>query len=336
MKLIILGGTAFLGRHLVETALARGHEVTLFNRGRRNPDLFPELERLRGERPGDLGALRGRSWDVAIDTSGYTPQAVSASASLLADAVEHYTFVSSISVYADPVAPDTDETGRVGVLPPEQQGTEEVTNDTYGPLKVLAEQAAEAAMPGRVLVVRAGLIVGPHDPTDRFTYWPARVARGGEVLAPDTPDRAVQFIDARDLAAWMLDMAEARQTGVFNTTGPERRLTIGAVLETCRTVSNSDAHFTWVDEKTLLEHKIEPYTELPLWVPAEAEGFGRINNRKAIGAGLTFRPLAKTVRDTLAWDQTRLAGSPRANGLSPERETELLNVWKIRSIGQRS
>lgn len=328
MRIVILGGTGFLGRHLVETALARGHVLTLFNRGRRNPDLFPALEQLRGERPDNLEALRGRTWEAAIDTSGYTPRAVAASAGLLAQAVQHYTFVTSISVYADPVAPDTDETGRVGRLPLERQATEEITGETYGPLKALAEQAAEDAMPGRVLAVRAGLIVGPYDPTDRFTYWPARVARGGQVLAPDRPDRPVQLIDARDLAAWMLDLAEARRTGVFNATGPERRLTIGEVLDTCRTVSGSKASFAWVDEKTLLDNKVEPYTELPLWVPAEAEGFGRINIRKAIGAGLTFRPLADTVRDTLAWDRTRPADAPRANGLSPARETEILDVWK--------
>ena len=156
--------------------------------------------------------------------------------------------------------------------------------------------------------------------SDRFTYWPARVARGGRVLAPDTPERAVQFIDARDLAAWILDKAEGRQAGVFNATGPERRLTMGEVLETCRTVSGSDARFAWVDEKTLLAHNAGAYTELPLWVPREAEGFGRFNNRKAISAGLRFRPLADTVRDTLAWDRTRPAEAPRVNGLSPERE----------------
>ena len=327
MQLLILGGTAFVGRHLVETALARGHEVTLFNRGRRNPDLFPDLERLRGARPDDLGALRGRTWDAAIDTSGYTPHAVAASAGLLAQAVAHYTFVSTLSVYDEPLLPGTDEASPVRRLPAELQSTEEVSGETYGPLKVLAEQAAEAAMPGRVLTVRSGLIVGPYDPSDRFTYWPARVARGGEVLAPDRPERAVQFTDVRDLAGWMLDMAAARRTGVFNSTGPERRLTMGEVLETCRAVSGSDAQFTWVDEKTLLDHHVASYTELPLWVPREIEGFGQFNNRKAIGAGLSFRPLAETVRDTLAWDRGRPLGAPRTNGLSPEREAEILLAW---------
>src|SRR5260221_13589599 len=233
MRLLILGGTAFVGRHLVEAALARGHTVTLFNRGRRNPDLFPELERLRGERPDDLAALRGREWDAAIDTSGYTPRAVAASAGLLAEAVAHYTFISTISVYADEMPAGTDENGPLSQMPEDKAGTEEVTGETYGPLKVLAEQAAEAAMPGRVLTPRPGLIVGPYDPTDRFTYWPARVARGGEVLAPDGPDVPVQFIDARDLAAWTLDSVEAGRTGVFNLTGPAQPLTFGDLLETC-------------------------------------------------------------------------------------------------------
>jgi 2'-hydroxyisoflavone reductase len=231
------------------------------------------------------------------------------------------------------VAPETDESGPVGTLPPDKQGTQEITDETYGPLKVLAERAAEAAMPGRVLIVRAGLIVGPFDPTDRFTYWPARVARGGEVLAPDAPDLPVQFIDARDLARWMLDKIVDGQTGVFNVTGPERRLTIGQVLETCRAVSGSEASFAWVDEKTLLECKVEPYAELPLWVPREADAFDRMNNRKAIAAGLTFRPLAETVRDTLEWDKTRPADGPRQNGLSQEREAEILSAWHSRQAG---
>jgi 2'-hydroxyisoflavone reductase len=327
MKVLILGGTVFLGRHVAEAAVARGHTVTLFNRGRRNPDLFPELERLVGERPDDLEALRGRSWEAAIDTSGYTPRAVGASAGLLAGAVEHYTFVSTILVYADPVAAGTDESGALAVLTPEQAGTETVTGETYGALKVLAEQAAEAAMPGRVLTVRAGLIVGPYDPTDRFTYWPARVARGGEVLAPGRPEGPAQFIDVRDLAAWMLDMAEARQTGVFNATGPARSLTFGELLETCRAATGSEADFVWVDEDTLLAQHVAPFTELPVWLPAEAEGIERINNGKAVAAGLTFRPLAETVRDTLAWDRLRPAEAKRANGLSAEREAEILRAW---------
>jgi 2'-hydroxyisoflavone reductase len=327
MRLLILGGTAFVGRHLVEAAVGRGHAVTLFNRGRRNPDLFPELERLQGERPDELEALRGRQWDAAVDTSGYTPRAVAASAGLLAGAVAHYTFISTISVYAEGVPADTDEQGELGRLPADKAATDEVTGETYGPLKVLAEQAAETAMPGRVLIPRPGLIVGPYDPTDRFTYWPARVAAGGEVLAPDAPDRPVQFIDARDLAGWVLDSIEAGRTGVFNVTSPARRWTFGEVLDTCRGVSGSAARFTWVDEPTLLEHQVAPFTELPLWVPRESEPFVSFSVEKAVGAGLTLRPLAETVRDTLAWDATRPADRARQNGLKPEREAEILAAW---------
>lgn len=331
MRILILGGTAFVGRHLVEAALARGHEVTLFNRGRRNPDLFPGLERLQGERPDNLEALRGRQWEAAIDTSGYTPRAVAASAGLVAGAVAHYTFVSTISVYADGAPADTDEQGELSKLPRDKAGTDAVTGETYGPLKALAEQAAEGAMPGRVLTPRPGLIVGPYDPTDRFTYWPARVARGGEVLAPDTPERPVQFIDARDLAAWTLDGVEAGRTGVFNLTGPERQLTFGELLATCRAVSGSAASFAWVDEQTLLEHKLEPFSDLPLWLPRKEEAFMRLNIDKALGAGLTFRPLADTVRDTLAWDATRPADAPRQNGLTAEREAEILAAWHAKN-----
>ncbi len=334
MKLLILGGTAFVGRHLVETALARGHALTLFNRGRGNPDLFADLERLQGERPDNLAALRGRQWDAAIDTSGYTPRAVAASAGLLAGAVAHYTFISTLSVYVEGAPADVDEHGPLSQMPADKAGSEEVTGETYGPLKVLAEQAAEAAMPGRVLIPRPGLIVGPHDPTDRFTYWPARVARGGEVLAPDGPDVPVQFIDARDLAAWTLDSVEAGRTGVFNATGLARPLTFGEMLETCRAVSGSGASLAWVDEQTLLDHQVEPFGDLPLWLPRKDEAFMRVNIDKALGAGLTFRPLADTVRDTLAWDATRPADAPRRNGLTPEREAVVLAAWHAKATGK--
>jgi 2'-hydroxyisoflavone reductase len=330
MNLLILGGTVFLGRHLVEAALRRGHAVTLFNRGRRNPDLFPDVEKLRGDRDGDLEALRGRGWDAVIDPSGYVPRIVRASAELLAAAVGHYTFISSLSVYADPLDPETDEGGRLSVLPAGLEGTEEITGESYGALKVQCEQAAEAALPGRALVIRPGLIVGPHDPSDRFTYWPARVARGGEVLAPGDPARLVQFIDARDLAEWMLRLVEAETTGTFNATGPASRLTMGALLATCRAVAGSDATFTWAPEAVLLEHKVAPYTEMPLWVPESEAGFDQFSIARALQAGLTFRPLETTIRDTLAWDATRPPDTERRNGLKPEREAVLLAAVRAR------
>ncbi len=328
MKLLILGGTVFLGRHLVEAALARGHEVTLFNRGQHNPDLFPDVEKLRGNRDGDLAVLRGRTWDAVVDTCGYIPRIVRASAELLAGAVRHYTFISSLSVYADARQAGIDESGAVGKL--EDETVEEITGETYGPLKALCEQAAERAMPGRVLNVRPGLIVGPHDPTDRFTYWPVRVSRGGDVLAPGRPGRVVQFIDVRDLAEWIVRAVEANLTGVYNAVGPDHALSMGYVLDQCKSVSGSNARFVWVDETFLTEAGITPWSEMPLWIPEsapESVGFFAFDCRKAISAGLTFRPPTDTIRDTLAWDATRPADRDWRAGLKPEREAELLAAW---------
>jgi 2'-hydroxyisoflavone reductase len=328
MKLLIIGGTVFLGRHLVASALERGHEVTLFNRGRQHPELYPDVEKLRGDRGADLSALLGRRWDAAIDTCGYVPRVVRAAAELLAGAVEHYTFISSISVYADFSTPGIDERAAVGTLADES--VEEITGETYGPLKALCERAAELALPGRVLNVRPGLIVGPHDPTDRFTYWPRRVAQGGEVLAPGRPEHGAQIIDVRDLAGWIVSMIETRQTGVYNATGPDYPLILGRLLDECRAVSGSDARFTWVSERFLLEAGVQPWTEVPLWVPEEDPanaGFDAVDCAKAIAAGLRFRPLAETIRDTLAWDATRPADlEPRA-GLKRACEAELLAAW---------
>ncbi|MBI1742816.1 SDR family oxidoreductase [Candidatus Acetothermia bacterium] len=331
MKFLILGGTIFLGRHLVDAALASGHTVTLFNRGQHNADLYPNVEKLRGNRDGDLNALKGRRWDAVIDTCGYVPRVVKASAEFLANSVDHYTFISSISVFADFSKPDMDESAPVGKL--KDESVEQITGETYGPLKALCEQAAERAMPGRMLNVRPGLIVGPHDPSDRFTYWPARIAQGGEVLAPGQPEYLVQIIDGRDLAQWTLKMVEQKKIGIYNATGPEYTLTLGTVLEGCKAVSKSDARFVWVDEKFLLESKVTPWTEIPLWVPQEKDnaGFSAVNCQKAITAGLKFRPIAETIRDTLAWNTTRPSNTERRSGLKPEKEKELLQNWQKRS-----
>ncbi len=331
MKLLILGGTVFIGRHLVDAALERGHEVTLFNRGQHNADLYPMAERLRGDRDGDLTALRGRRWDAVVDTCGYVPRVVRASAEELADAVDHYTFISTISVYPDLGSKDIDEEAPLATL--DDPSVEEVTGETYGGLKVLCERAVEQVIPGRALIVRPGLIVGPHDSSDRFTYWPHRVARGGEALAPGRSEYPTQFIDARDLMDWSLQAVERRLTGVYNATGPAYTMTMGHVLDTCKDISGSDARFTWVDDSFLTEAGVAPYTELPLWVPATPEmaGFATVDCGKAIAAGLTYRPLADTVRDTLAWDQTRPADTERANGLKSEREAELLRSWHSRA-----
>ena len=337
MRFLFLGGTKFLGRAAVEAALARGDEVTLFNRGQTNPDIFPEVERLRGERDGGLDALGGRRWDAVVDTSGYVPRVVRASAELLAEATDFYAFTSSMSVYADFSEPN-DEGSPLATLADES--VEEVTGETYGALKALCERAAEEAMPGRVLVARAGLIVGPYDPTGRFTYWTERVARGGEVLAPAPRERQIQFVDARDLAGWILRMAEGRRAGVFNASGPDYVLTMGLFLEGCREATSSDTRFTWVGEQFLLEKGVQPWAELPLWIPESDEKhrcFLAENCGRAAASGLTFRPLAETVRDTLAWQR---AGSPgflqeglvaHEHALTPEREEELLREWHGRS-----
>jgi len=322
MKLLILGGTRFVGRHLVEEALAQGHQVTLFNRGRNNPELFPEVEKLRGDRDGNLTALEGRKWDAVIDTCGYVPRLVRDSALLLADSVAHYTFISTISVYQTEGKLEIDEMCEVGAL--EDETIEEITEQTYGPLKVLCEQAAEAAMPGRVLIVRPGLIVGPHDPTDRFTYWPVRVAEGGELLAPSDRQQPIEFIDVRDLAKWTISMVEAQATGVYNATSPDYPLTMQDFLLNCQQVLQSDAQFRWSSEEFLFEHQVAPFTELPLWLPKESTSLMLINIQKALNAGLTFRPLADTIRDTLAWHATRPAELVLKAGLTREREKSLL------------
>jgi 2'-hydroxyisoflavone reductase len=333
MKLLILGGTKFLGRHLVEAALARGGEVTLFNRGQSNPDIFPEVEKLRGQRDGGLDVLRGRRWDAVVDTSGYVPRVVRAAAELLADGTDFYVFTSSMSVYADFREPN-EEGSPLATL--EDESVEEVTGETYGALKALCERAAEEVLPGRVLVARAGLIVGPFDPTGRFTYWTERVARGGEVLAPAPRERQVQFVDARDLSEWILRMAEGRRAGVFNACGPDYVLTMERFLEGCKEATGGDARFTWVGEQFLLEKGVEAWAELPLWIPESDEKhrcFLAENGDKAFAAGLTFRPVAETARDTLVW---QAAGSPgvitdglpfEIKTLTPEREEELLKEW---------
>ncbi len=324
MKLLVLGGTIFVGRHLVDAALVAGHDITLFNRGRHHADLFPEVKKLHGDRDGHLEALRGKRWDAVIDTCGYLPRVVRDSAELLADAVDHYTFISSVSAYANPDEPNLDESAPVGRL--DDPTSEDVNGETYGPLKALCEEAVERALPGRALLIRPGLIVGPHDPSDRFTYWPHRISQGGDVLAPGRPEREVQFIDARDLAEWTLRAIESHLTGRFNLVGPEQPLTMLAFLEACRATTGSDARFVWADEDFLARQGIQPYSELPLWIPGVHDTASR---RKAIGAALTYRLLEETISDTLAWDRTRPETIKRHAGLSPTRERNLLKLWKV-------
>jgi len=325
-RLLVLGGTRFLGPHLVEEALARGWEVTLFNRGQSNPKLFPELEKLIGDRDGDLSALDGREWDACIDTSGYIPRHVTASTTKLADAIGQYLFISTISVYQEDEEglPQTEESPLATI---EDEGFEEVTNESYGALKALCEQAAEAVMPGRVTNIRPGLIVGPLDNSGRFTYWPWRVAKGGEVLAPGDPNAPIEFIDARDLAAFCLHCLEQKTVGIFNANGPGPRLSMAELLYGAKVVLGADAQFTWIPDKELLEWGAGPWMELPLWIPSEYP-HGMSVVKKARAAGLTWRPAGDTIRDTAAWAVTAL-DNPRTLGrsLSPEKEADLLLKW---------
>lgn len=336
MKLLILGGTRFLGRHLVDAALQRGHELTLFNRG---TVVVPAVETITGDRHGDLAELRGRRWDVVIDTSGYLPRTVRTATEVLSDAVDRYIFISSQSVYADVGVRGVDETHPVKTLTREELEHANSINTSghpsygqlYGGLKALCEQAAEEVMPGRVLNVRAGLIVGPYDYTDRFTYWIVRVAQGGEVLAPARPQRPVQFIDARDLAEWIVSMAEQKQQGVFNANCPPEKLTMANVLDECRKSSNSDATFTWVAEKFLRDEGIMAWSDMPLWLPEEdapqLAGFMFVNCDRAFATGLRIRPLSDTISDTLEWAQTELSGAQLKAGIDAERERFLLRRW---------
>ena len=334
MNLLIIGGTRFVGRHIVDAALRRGHSMTLFNRGRSNPGLFESVEEIHGDRDGEIQLLADRRWDVVIDTSGYVPRVVRDSAELLSPATDLYLFISTISVYSDPLQPDSNEDAPLATM--DDPTVEEVTGGTYGALKVLCEQAVQDTFGSRALIVRPGLIVGPHDPTDRFTYWPVRVKRGGRVLAPGDGSLPLQFIDARDLAHWTLELVEAGKNGTYNATGPAGSLTMERFLNVCRDATASDAQFTWVGDDFLLAHEVSPYTELPLWIPGE-EGVahGTIQINRALKEGLKHRPLHDTVADTLEWAATRPQDYEWRAGLSREREQQLLSSWDERSAGQR-
>jgi 2'-hydroxyisoflavone reductase len=323
MRILILGGTVFLGREIAAQAHARGHEVTLFNRGKTNPDCLPELERIQGDRDGGLEALAGRTWDAAVDTCGYVPRVVGASAQSLAPSVGHYTFISSISVYAELVGGDPDEDSPVATT--DHPELEEITGESYGPLKALCEAAATEAMGGRALIPRPGLIVGPNDPSDRFTYWPVRASEGGRLLAPGRPEARVQVIDVRDLAAWILDRIEVGDTGVFNVTGPADGCTWGQLLAACAEGAGGGPELVWIPNEWLTARELAPWTDLPLWSP-EGDITARID--RALGTGLRTRPLAETARDTVRWrmDPER-AEKPLRVGIDRERMDALLDEW---------
>lgn len=339
MKILVLGGTRFLGRVLVEAALGSGHEVTLFNRGKTDPELFPKTEKLVGDRDGNLDVLKDRVWDAVIDTSGYVPWSVRESAALLADAADHYTFISSVSVYDELEEPWIDEGHSVGKLAPErveelkEMEADEAIREHYGELKFLCEREVERAFPGRSFIVRPGLIVGPYDFTDRFAYWVNRIAKGGEVLAPGRRDKSVQFIDVRDLAEWILRMVESKADGTFNATGPETELTMEEFLDTCKETVGNETELIWVEEKFLLGHEVNGWTDLPLWIPdsSNMDGFLKVDIRKALHAGLKFRPLEETIRDTLAWESTRTPHERKA-GLAPKKEKAVLYDWTEKGL----
>jgi 2'-hydroxyisoflavone reductase len=334
LLILILGGTGFTGPYQVRYALSRGHKVTTFNRGKTHPGELPkEVEQLIGDRNGQLDALKGRKWDVAIDNPTTLPAWVRDAAEILKENVERYVFISTISVYAD-TGKGVDETAPLAKYEgadPYKETLEAMKASgykTYGPLKALSEKEAEKWFPGKTLIIRPGLIVGPRDETDRFTYWPVRIERGGEVLAPGTPTDPVQFIDARDLAEWTIRMVENRETGIYNATGPAKPLVIGEMLDQIKRALNPDSKFTWVPADFFEQEKVEAWSDMPVWT-GEESGMARTNITRALAKGLTFRPLAETARDTLAWfkSQPQDRQSKLRAGLTPEREAEVLAAW---------
>jgi 2'-hydroxyisoflavone reductase len=335
LRILILGGTGFTGPYQVRYALGRGHKVTTFNRGKTHPGELPnDIEQLVGDRNGQLDALKNRQWDVVIDNPTTLPKWVRDAAQILKGNVERYVFISTISVYGEvKTGPDEDApTEKYDGADPYKETLEAMRAGgykTYGPLKALSEKEAEKWFPEKTLIIRPGLIVGPRDQTDRFTYWPVRIDRGGEVLAPGSPDDPVQFIDARDLAEWTIRMVENRETGIYNATGPAKPLGIGGMLDEIKAALKSNATFTWVPEDFLTKQKVEAWSDMPVWTGKES-GVARAKIDRALNKGLTFRPLGETSRDTLAWfkslPQDRQS-HPKA-GLSPEREAEVLAAWK--------
>src|SRR5437870_9021036 len=339
LRILILGGTGFTGPYQVRYALSRGHKMTTFNRGKTNPrELPPEVEQLIGDRNGKLDALKGRQWDVVIDNPTTLPAWVRDAAQILKGNVERYVFISTISVYGEPkTGPDeTAPTEKYEGADPYKETLEAMKAGgykTYGPLKALSEKEAEKWFLGKTLIIRPGLIVGPRDETDRFTYWPVRIDRGGEVLAPGSTDDPVQFIDARDLAEWTIRMVEDTETGIYNATGPAKPLGIGGMLDGIRGALKSSATFTWVTEDFLTQQKVEPWSDMPVWTGKES-GLARAKIDRALSKGLTFRPLAETARDTLAWFKSlpQERQSHLRAGLIPEREAEVLAAWKKQKL----
>jgi 2'-hydroxyisoflavone reductase len=334
LRILILGGTGFIGPYQIRYALSRGHKVTTFNRGKTHPGELPgEVEQLIGDRNGQLDALRDRQWDVVIDNPTTLPAWVRDAAQILKGNVDRYVFISTISVYAD-TSTGADETAPLAKYDgadPFKETLEAMRASgfkTYGPLKALSERETEKWFPGKTLIIRPGLIVGPRDETDRFTYWPVRIDRGGDVLAPGMPNDPVQFIDARDLTEWTIRMVENRETGTYNATGPAKPLGIGGMLDGIKRALNANAKFAWAPVDFLKQQKVEAWSDMPVWT-GEESGMARTSISRALTKGLTFRPLADTARDTLAWFQSQPPDrqAKMKAGLSPEREAEVLAAW---------
>jgi len=338
LRILILGGTGFTGPFQIQYALKRGHKITTFNRGKTHPGETPDgVEQLLGDRNGQLDALKNRQWDVVIDNPTSAPVWVRDAAQVLKGNVDRYVFISTISVYADTSKPGTDETAPLAKYtgPDAMKESRETIIASkfalYGPLKALSEQEAEKWFPKKTLIIRPGLIVGPRDETDRFSYWPIRVDRGGEILTPGAPSDPVQFIDGRDVAEWTIRMVEKGETGIYNATGPAKQLGIGEMLETMKNTLKSEAKFTWVNADFLATQKVEPWSDMPVWIPPRGEeaGGNQINNKRAIAKGMTFRSLADTTRDTVAWFKSQPPDrqAKLKAGLTPEREAEVLAAW---------
>jgi 2'-hydroxyisoflavone reductase len=338
LRILILGGTRFIGLHMTALALERGHTLTFFNRGKTKTDRYPDIERIKGDRNGEIDGLKDREWDAVIDNSGYVPRHVKLTAELLAPKVKQYVFVSSISVYPNFAEP-RDESSPVGKLADES--IEKVDGETYGPLKALCEQAAERAMPGRTTILRPGLIVGPDDNTDRFTYWPARAARGGEFIAPGSPKDAFQVIDARDLAAFAINAVENNHIGVYNLVSNVNGFKFGELTDACIASANKRAKpkakpsAVYLPAEFLEEQKVAPWSEMPVWLPAKGDeaAFAGTSNKAALAKGLEITPLKKTVDDTLAWHLARPAEEQEKlkAGIAADKEATVLAAWKAKS-----
>jgi 2'-hydroxyisoflavone reductase len=344
LKILVLGGTGLIGPPMVSYAIARGHEVTLFNRGKTNAELFPELEKLRGDRNDDISAIEkevasGRRWDAVVDNTASIPRWVTATAGLLANAADYYLYTSSISAYADSSKPNADETEPTGQISAEDEAkvltNKDITGENYGPLKARCEEEARKAFTDeRACVVRPGLIVGPGDYSDRFTYWPVRIYEGGEVMAPGNPTDPVQFIDARDLGEWYVRLVEDGTTGIYNGVGPRSPMSISGLLHGIRATVDNDISFTWVDADFLEKYEVMPWMHMTVWVPPVGEyaGFSSSNIDRAIAAGLTFRPLADTAVATVEyWNSlSEERHEKRRAGCPPELEKKVLEAWHSR------